>query len=237
MCPTGGCLSASLATDTGPSMLGAWSTAAVQTAHAGEVVGCSVLLRDALKGQTIHAGDHADYIVVTAGGTRIEADVRLDGRFEFDWQIDPDLPDGHVIDLKVQVCELLDLRDQMYISGRWMHSSSPTNRLDAVVATCHVRLQVYRSIIEYRPDSVADLQWHTARAVLTRADGKLNTIYVKRPGRPGLDILQADASGRGGIRYAPRADQINKRGQTSVALHVLDRGGREHVFRFEVETP
>ena len=77
-----GCITGSLASDTGPSPPGTfWSDAARQMVHVGEQVRFDFVLQDALRRRVLPMG-LADYSVVFVDGKRIEtqAGVALAGR-------------------------------------------------------------------------------------------------------------------------------------------------------------
>lgn len=71
----GGCLSGSLATNTGPTGPHGWCTAKEQQAHVGETVGYSFILKHPFHKRPIAPYGYADYCVATIGRERVECEV------------------------------------------------------------------------------------------------------------------------------------------------------------------
>ncbi len=126
----------------------------------------------------------------------------------------------------------------MKIRGTWRRSISAANEPDELVARDSIKLRIYQSKIDYRfGKPQVDLDWSTARLVITRSDEKVSTVFMDRPTRPGFTMNGPDQNGYYRIQYFPLADQVNKTGTTRAVFKVLDVNGLEQSHEIEFDTP
>ncbi len=233
----GGCATGSLATDTGVSSEGVWSTAAVHTAHVGEKVGYSFILREPFKEGRLSLWGLADYAALSILDARVEAEPNIESRFEFEHVL-PELHGKRTVTVLAEAFKIRGRKDYLELRGRWMMTQDPTDLPDERVAKDAIKLRTYQSEIDYTFDKpIAPLDWSGARLLITRRDGKGSTVFMDRAGRAGFTKNGPDHRGRYRIQYYPKAEQVNKTGTTAAALHVWDVNGQQHTYQFEFDTP
>ncbi len=228
MAAGGGCISASLATSTGPCKPGdTWSVAGRQRAHVGEEVAFDVILQKALGGdRALSPVGIADYCVALIGDERLEAEPDWRGHFTFSHRF-TDVRPGDKVEVKATLYRQKGRRDHMRIAGQWVRSSSPYEEADRHVAGDSVRLEFYEAPIEIMIDPSAD-EWlvGAARLDIRRSDGSIATVLADRPDRPGFTFSGPDAAGRVKVNYVPSGAQLNPSGTTEVIFTIGDRAGR-----------
>ncbi len=252
-----GCVTGSLATDSGPSTVGPWSTAPRQDVHAGERVRFSMILQEPLRPGRVSLADWADYAVVSGLGERVELEPGADDRFEYDHLLEAG--PGQTLRVTLAAFRIRGHRDYMRIRGEWRQSASPLDDADELMAEVAVALRVYQSHVDQAiPKPLADLDWTTARLLLTRSDGAVSAIpkadALRAGGSDGLPagnqpegppprktdgfhVSGPDDAGRFRIQYDPTAEQVNKSGVTRAALHVRDVNQVDHAYEFDIATP
>ncbi len=232
-----GCVYGSLASNTGFSSGGVWSVAKVQDVHVGETVRFSFVLRERFRDGRIELLGIADYAAANILDERIEVEPDVSSAFLFENKL-KDVPAGRIVDVEVAAFKIRGTRDYMKIRGRWQHSISAVDEPDNLVGQDRLRLRVYQSEIDYSfAKPRADLDWATARLVLTRDDGRASTVLMDQPHRPGFTMNGPDRKGNYHIQYFPLAEQINSSGSTRASLKVLDVHGVQQSFEFDFETP
>ena len=232
-----GCLYGSLACDTGPSEQGAWSVAPLQHAHVGENIALSFILRQKFQKNRIDVLGVADYAVANILEERIEVGPDIHSAFLFTHRL-AGTKAGQVVTVEVAARQTRGSRDYMKIRGTWRRSISAAEEPDTLVAHDSIKLRIYQSRIDYRfSKPQVDLDWSTARLVITRSDEKVSSVFMDRPVRPGFTMNGPDQNGDYRIQYFPLADQVNKTGMTRAALKVIDVNGLEQSHEFEFDTP
>jgi len=231
-----GCIRGSLATDTGYSTEGAWSAAKVQDAHIGETVTCSLILRESFKKERLSLLGVADYAAAQISSDRVEAEPQS-GRFVFRYTF-KDVDPGRTVKVSARAYRIRKKKDYMKIQGQWLRSQSPYELPDRNVGADSLKLRFYQSRIEYSFEAPrTKLDWATSRLVITRKDKQISTVLMEKANRSGFTVNGPDRKGRYCIQYFPLAEQVNKTGETSVALYVLDINGQQHTYKFEFDTP
>jgi len=232
-----GCLSASLASDTGPRLPGRqWSDEARQQAHIGEDVAFDFVLQGA-KGQFVPPTDVADYCVAMIGSLRLESEPDQFGHFTFRHRFDGVQP-GRTIDIRAAAYQQRGSRDFMKVGGQWLEADSPYSVADRKVAEDSIRITFYQSQVDLRivrpPD---DLDPETGVLRIRRADGSSTAVYVDRPGRRGFKIDGPGPDGYYHVTYAPSGQELNKTGTTDVDFTIYDLVGQRHTVSQTLDTP
>jgi hypothetical protein len=235
-CVVGGCVSGSLATNTGARAGESWATASRQPAHVGETVQFSFVLKRPMEDKSMHALGVADYCVFDIGGERYDVDVDESGAF----RIEHGLTQARAGD-KVRVTAVAyreyGPRDHRRVAGEWLKNQSPQNEPDQRVASARVTLEVYQSSLELDVPPLPDgLDPSTARLVLRPRGRRDVVLYAHRPPRRGFTF---DVSPNGGWRvtYLPSGDEVNPTGATPTEFSIFDNAGNRHEFRTELATP
>ena len=232
-----GCMYGSLACDTGSSEEGAWSVAPLQDAHVGETIALSFILRQKFQQNRIDVLGIADYAVANILEERIEVGPDINSAFLFTHRLAGVKP-GQVVAVEVAAHQTRGSKDYMKIRGTWRRSVRAAEEPDELVARDSIKLRIYQSRIDYRfAKPQVDLDWSTARLVITTSDDKVSTVFMDRPARPGFTMNGPDQNGYYLIQYFPLADQVNKTGTTRAVLKVLDANGLEQSHEFEFDTP
>lgn len=232
-----GCVYGSLASNSGLSSGGAWSVAKVQDVHVGETVRFSFILRERFRAGRIDLLGIVDYAAANILDDRIEVEPDVSSAFVFEHKL-KDVPAGRIVEVEVAAFKIRGTRDHMKIRGRWQHSISAVDEPDNLVGQDRLRLRVYQSEIDYSfPKPRADLDWATARLVLTRGDGRVSTVLMDQPRRPGFTMNGPDRKGYYHIHYFPLVEQINLSGSTRASLKVLNVHGVQQSFEFDFDTP
>ncbi len=211
--------------------------APLQHAHVGEKITLSFILRQQFQKSRIDVNGIADYAVASILDERIEVGPDTNSAFLFTHRL-AGVTSGQVVAVEVAAHQTRGSKDYMKIRGTWRRSISAAEEPDELVARDSIKLHIYQSRIDYRfANPQVDLDWSTARLVITRSDEKVSSVFMDRPARPGFTMNGPDQNGYYSIQYFPLADQINKIGTTRAALKVLDVNGLEQSHEFEFDTP
>ena len=233
----GGCVSASLATNTGPRPPGQhWSTAPIQQVHCGEEVRFDFVLVDP-RGRLLNPLGLADYCVAFIGAERFEADPEPNGHFRFVYSFDRIQP-GATIPVRADAYRRVGGRDYIRVQGQWLQSLSPYEIADKRIAGDTLILAAYQVEIELslvRPPD--DLEPDSGVLRIRRDDGVVTSVYIDRPGRPGFALTGPDADGYYRVRYTPTGGQLNPVGKTEVEFVIYDLAGHRHRVTAELDTP
>ncbi len=233
----GGCVSGSLASNTGPRLVGdQWSVARRQNAHVGEQVRFDFILQDWLQ-RFVHPTGLADYCVATIGGKRIETEPEPAGHFRFDYLFDR-VQAGDEIEVRATAYRQRGGRDFMKVHGQWLKSDSPYEEDDRRVAGDKIVLTFYEAIVELsmvRPPD--DLDPETGVMRIRRSDGSTTSVYIDRPRRPGFRIAGPEPDGYYRVSYKPVGTQLNPIGTTDVEFTIYDQGGQRHYVSTKLGTP
>lgn len=232
-----GCISASLATSTGPRPPGQpWSTAATQKAHVGEEVLFDFVLTDPL-GRFLMPEHVADYAVLTIGEDRVETESDPSGHFAFSYKIAKTRP-GEKIRIRSAAFRQLGRRDYMKVQNRWLKAESPADESDRIIAEDTLNLEVYQAVVDLTLDGSADeLDAESGVLRFRRLDGKTARVYVSRAGRRGFELSGPDQAGGYRVTFRPEGADLNPTGTTDVELTIDDRGGRRHSASMVLPTP
>ena len=232
-----GCISGSLASNTGPRPPGyAWSQAGKQMVHVGEEVQFDFVLQD-WRRQRVQPLGIADYGVAHIGNERIETAPDLEGHFRFSYVFDHVRP-GDKIAVEVTAFRQRGTRDFMRIRGQWVQGDSPYDDPDKTVAGDEIQLIVYEAPIELTMVRPADeLDPQTGALKLRRADGSTTSVFVDRPGRPGFTFTGPEPDGYYRIRYPPKGSELNPIGMTEVEFKIYDVLGQPHYATATLESP
>jgi len=233
----GGCISASLATNTGPRPEGRlWSMARRQQVHVGETVRFDFVLQDGA-GRFMDPTGLADYCVVIIGQERIEVTPDIRGHFQFSYTFDQVQP-GDTIDVTATALRQKGGRDFMNIRGQWLRSDSPYEEIDRALCADDVRLQIYEAPIQLTLARPADdLNPETGKLKILRNDGATTSVFIDVPGRPGFKIRGPEPDGYYRVSYTPKGDELNPIGTTEVEFTIHDMSGRPHHASATLETP
>ena len=151
----GGCVSASLATNTGPHPpQQRWSMAGKQMAHVGETVQFDFVLTD-LWGRFVAPTGLADYCVAMIGSERTEAEPDERGHFRFSYALDRARP-GDKVPVKVTAYQQRGSRDHMKVRGQWLTADSLYAEPDRKIAGDAIQLTIYQTNIEMKIVRPAD---------------------------------------------------------------------------------
>ncbi|HUU83986.1 MAG TPA: hypothetical protein VM243_10835 [Phycisphaerae bacterium] len=234
---TGGCLSGSLATNTGPNGPHRWSTANRQQAHVGETVGYSFILIKPFGKRPVAPYGYVDYCVATIGNERVECEPDLDGHFCFEHRLDRVQP-GDELKVRAVAYRQYGQRDFMKIGDKWLRGDSPSDQRDSGFVSDSLTLRIYQARIELGIcESEAPLDFETGKLELVKADGTVSPVYQDRDGRPGFDVTGPDDSGCYTVVYLPDGTQVNPAGRTEARLTVHDRAGHPHTATVLIPTP
>lgn len=239
----GGCVSASLATSTGPHPpQQRWSMAAKQMAHVGETVHFDFVLTDWL-GQFVAPTGLADYCVVIPsrlrtgiGEERIEVEPDANGHFQFTYRLDH-VGAGDKLKITATAFQQFDSRDFMKVGTQWLKADSPYAQPDRKVAVDAVQFTVYQTTLDLKPPRPADdLDPESGVLRFQNLHGG-GPIYLDKPGRSGFRIVGPGTDGYYRVEYRPTGEQLNPTGTTDVEFTVYDLGGQRHVMTQTLNTP
>jgi len=246
----GGCISASLATSTGPRPpQQRWSMASTQLAHVGEQVHFDFVLTD-WRGRFVGPTGIADYCVAIPsglrtgiGGERVETEPDAKGHFRFSYPLDR-LRAGDKLKVTATAFQQRDSRDFMKIGGRWLTADSPYAQPDRKVAGDAVQLTIYQTTVDMKIARPADdLDPESGVLRFQCADGgggpgyTGTPVYMDKPGRPGFRIGGPESDGYYRVEYRPTGGQLNPTGTTDVEFTIHDLGGQRHVVSQTLSTP
>jgi len=145
----GGCVSASLGTNTGPHPpQQRWSVAAKQMAHVGETVQFDFVLTD-FWGRFVAPTGLADYCVAMIGNERVEAEPDERGHFRFSYALDRARP-GERVPVTATAYQQRGSRDHMKIRGQWLTTDSPYAEPDRKIAGDSIQLTIYQTKVEMK---------------------------------------------------------------------------------------
>lgn len=232
-----GCISGSLASNTGPRPRGhLWSVAGQQMMHVGEEVQFDFVLQDWAR-RLVNPLGIAEYCVVDIGNERIEVTPDVEGHFRFSRAFDQVNP-GDKIKVKATAFRQRGGRDYMKIRGQWLQSDSPFEEPDRAIAGDAIKLIVYEAPIELtlvRPAD--DLDPETGVLRIQRTGGPTTSVFVDRPGRRGFTMTGPEPDGYYRVRYQPRGNELSPIGTTEVEFTVYDTSGQSHYASARLETP
>lgn len=240
----GGCISASLATSTGPHPpQQRWSTASTQSAHVGEQVHFDFVLTD-WRGRFVGPTGIADYCVAIPsrlrtgiGEERIEVEPDAKGHFRFSYPLDR-VRAGEKLKVTATAFQQCDSRDFMKIGGRWLKADSPYAQPDRKVAGDTVQLTIYQTTVDLKIARPADdLDPESGVLRFRCIDGGGGPVYIDKPGRPGFKIGGPEPDGYYRVEYLPTGSQLNPTGTTDVEFTIHDLGGQRHVVSQTLSTP
>lgn len=235
-----GCISASLASSTGPRSSGQWSVAKRQRVHVGERVQFDLVLRDPFRPfqeAPLSPTGIADYCVLTFADQRLETEPDLRGHFTFEHEFSSAQP-GQVQSIKAEAFALRGRRDYMRIGDQWLRSESPYDEPDRPVADDSIKLVFYQATVDLTLGPVTDeLMASTGRLTFRKHDQSALTIFADSPEAAGFVLSGPDPAGRYRVQYQPRGAELNATGTTAVVFEIQDRSGRVHRMESVVETP
>ena len=234
---TGGCISASLASSTGPRPPGwQWSMARRQQAHVGEKVRFDFVLKD-WRGRRVKPFGLANYCATTIGSRRIEAEPDIHGHFSFTHDFSSVRP-GTTLKVTTTAYQQRGGRDFMQVRGEWLHSDSPYEEPDRKIGADSIRITIYEAPIELTiAGFTEDLDPDTGVMRIRRANGAITSVYVDRPGRPGFTLSGPDTDGCYRVHYSPKGNELNPVGTTDVDFIIHDRAGQAHEASVTIDTP
>ena len=234
---SGGCVSASLGTNTGPHPpQQRWSIAAKQMAHVGETVQFDFVLTD-FWGRFVAPTGLADYCVTMIGSERAEAESDERGHFRFSYALDHARP-GEKVLVTATAYQQRGSRDHMNIRGQWLTADSPYAEPDRKIAGDSIQLTIYQTKVEMKIVRPADdLDPESGVLRLQRGDGAGTPVYIDKPGRPGFRLDGPEPNGYYRVKYQPTGEQLNPSGTTEVEFSVYDLGGQRHVVSQTLSTP
>lgn len=241
--PSAGCVSASLATNTGSTIDGrAWSMDAVQKAHVGEEVAFDFVLTDAT-GAFVNPTGVADYVVATIGADRHEVEPDLGGHFVFTHRFKGVRP-GERVRVTADAYRERGRRDFVLAMGRnpevgrWIASERAGDEPDQRIVSDSVDLEFYQAVVDMPVDGTGDdLDLETGVMRLRKLDGRVVAVYAGRPGRPGFELNERAASGGFRVTFQPEASMLNSSGFTDVEFSIRDRVGRRLSASTQLPTP
>ena len=240
----GGCVSASLGTNTGPhAPQQRWSVAGKQMAHVGETVQFDFVLTD-FWGRFVAPTGLADYCVAIPSGLRTgigsertEAEPDERGHFRFSYALDRARP-GEKVPVTATAYQQRGSRDHMKVRGQWLTADSPYAEPDRKVAGDSIQLTIYQTKVEMKIVRPADdLDPESGVLRLQRLDGIGPPVYMDKPGRPGFRLDGPEPNGYYRVEYQPTGEQLNPTGTTEVEFSVYDLGGQRHVVSQTLSTP
>lgn len=233
----GGCVSGSLATNTGPKPPGYdWSDAPKQMAHVGESVEFDFVLQDGFR-RFVNPSGVADYAAVFVHGDRIETEPDLYGHFPFTYTLDH-APPGAIVEVRAVAYRQRGSRDYMKVGDEWLRADSPYHLPDKEVAQDTIKFVIYAAFVELaiaRPP--IDLDPVSGVLHIRRSDGSISSVYIDRPHRRGFTISDPEADGLYHIRYRPDGVEVNPVGTTEVRVTIHDLSGHPHEASTTIDTP
>ena len=233
----GGCVTGSLASNTGPRPPGnRWSVAKEHMVHVGEVVEFDMVLQDGYR-HFVSPFGLADYCAAQIGPERVEVVADVAGHFVFSYRFDGVEP-GERITVRASAYRQRGERDFMKVRGQWLHADSPYAQPDQRIAGNTIDLLAYRTTVELRmPRPPDDLDPETGVLRFRRLDGTTTPVYVDRPSLPGFSLEGPEPDGYYRVRYHPRAEELNSTGTTEAVFTIYDTVGRRHTLSTVLETP
>lgn len=236
-CALGGCISASLATSTGPRPpQQRWSSASTQAAHVGERVHFDFVLTDWL-GRFVAPTGLADYCVAMIGGERMEGEPDVNGHFQFSYTLDR-VGAGDKLKVTATAFQQRDSRDYMKVGARWLKADSPYAEPDRKVAADAVNLSIYQTTVDLKiPRPADDLDPESGVLRFQCLHGGGGPVYLDKPGRPGFSIVGPGTDGYYDVEYSPLGGQLNPTGTTEVEFTIHDLGGQRHMVIQTLNTP
>ena len=236
----GGCLSGSLATNTGPTGPHGWCTAKDQQAHVGEKVGYSFILKHPFHKRPIAPYGYADYCVATIGRERVECEVDPGGRFRFQHRLTAVSP-GEQVKVQATAYRQYGQRDFMKVGDTWLRGDSPYDELDEKFVSDSLTLQIYQARVEvWICQGEMPLDFERGKLELVKSDGGDAGDAGPdddRPGRPGFKVSGPDDAGCYQVVYLPDGTQLNPAGRTEARLSVYDRADHPHTATVMILTP
>lgn len=210
----------------------------MQWVHVGEHVGFSfALTKGLLRRRAIDPHGIVDYCVAFAGPERIEADLDGTGHYRFAFDA-VDLDPGDAVKVTAAAFHTAGVRDMKRIGDRWIEADVPRDPSDRPLAHDSVVLRIYKTVVELPIDPPGpDLDLRAGRLEIVRDDGGVSTVYSGGAGSGGFAVTGPEADGRYVVLHEPRADQVNKSGQTLVRFIALDGNGQAHTFEGYLPTP
>lgn len=233
-----GCVSGSLASDTGPRTGDSvWSAVPRQRVHVGETVRFDFVITEPVRGGMIDPTGVADYCIVSIGPDRIHINPDTAGHFQFEHTFD-NLRAGEKLVVRARAYRVRGHRDYMKIAGRWMRSESPTDIFDQKVAADSIALTAYTLTLELKiqPRGI-ELDAESGLLRIQRDDGSEVVRYIDRPHRPGFTVDGPDARGAYLIRYHTRSNELNRTGKTTVGFEIHDQNGKRIAVTRVFDTP
>lgn len=232
-----GCVSGSLASNTGPAPAGqTWSMASTQWVHVGEEVSFDFVLQD-MFGKRVNSLGWADYAAAEFGTQRIEIEPDDAGRFQFTVRIDRYEP-GDAFSMRVGAFRQRGARDYMNVQDRWLRAGSPSEIHDEQIAADTIQFKVYEALVSLQiPQSAVEWEPETGVLRLHRSDGTTKSVYIDRPGRPGFVISGPLPDGVYRITYRPTGDEVNRIGTTKAHFLIYDLNGSAHEVETVFDTP
>ncbi len=233
----GGCVSGSLATNTGPHPpQQRWSPAAKQMAHVGEQVDFDFVLVDAW-GRFRSATGAADYCAVQVGDERLELDPDEAGRFRFSHRFDRCQP-GERVAVRATAYAQRGRRDFIRVQARWLAADEEAGQADRRVAAAAISMTVYQAAVELSiPRGADEMDFASGVLRIHKVDGRLAAVHVAQDQRRGFVITGPDGQGRYQMQYRPDGDELNPTGTTSYEFVIEDVGGRRHTLAGTLPTP
>jgi len=231
-----GCVSGSLASDTGPRPAGGhWSAASRQMVHVGEEVEFDFVIHD-WRRRIINPLGMADYLAAEINGDRVESEADHNGHFVFAYSFD-DTPPDQKIRVKATAYRQLGRRDFMRVRESWLQSDSPYNERDEAVAEDEITLTVYQAQIALElPATAEDLNMRSGVLRIQRHDGT-KSVFLAKPDQAGFTFTGPEPDGIYRVTYTPNGDELNPTGTTRYEFRVFDTTGRPVVVEGEIETP
>jgi hypothetical protein len=156
---SGGCISGSLATSTGPRVSGDWSVANEQFALAGEQVSFDYILTQPFKKHPLDPIGIADYCVLEVDRHREVAEPEYDGHFRFTQTLG-NLAPGTKVNAKATAYKTFGRRDVQLLPDGGAISRQAGDERDRRVASDSVRLRIYQARIELDFPQTPDVLSH-----------------------------------------------------------------------------
>jgi len=232
----GGCISGSLAANTGAGPGESWSTASRQAAHVGETVELSFVLKKPLENKSIDAIGLADYCVFSIAGEHHDVDVNGDGAFLLSCPL-TDMVEGDAVRIQAAAYREVGARDYRRIADQWVAAEHEGNEPDQWIASAGLTLEMYQSRLRLpvQPHS-HPLDWTTGRLVLQRRDGRETIVYAEKPPRRGFQVAPLP-NGGWEVTYTPGGNDVNPTGTTLAVFSVFDESGERQEYHQEFATP
>lgn len=232
-----GCLSASLATNTGPTLPGqAWCMDGAQRAHVGEAVAFDFVLTDG-GGAFVSPTGVVDYVVATLGSEREEVEADPGGHFVFSHTFKT-LKPGDRVRVTAEAFRERGRRDFVRVLGRWVGPEISHDQPDQRIAGDVVDLEFYQTVVDLPVDGTGDeMDRETGVMRFRRLDGRAFAVYADRPGRPGFEFREGSTAGSFRVTFQPDAAMLNPNGTTDVEFSIQDRAGRRVTASARAPTP